>query len=242
MTVLARMLAPDAYGLMALAAIVTNLAYLFRDMGTGAALIQAATVSPRMAATVHWSNVGLGIAIGAVVALSAPLMAHVFHEPQLASVLCLLALVFPVTALGVVHQALLERESKFQAVGKRRDRGRPGRSGRGAAAGLARRGRVQPGGANDRRHRRFDLGDRAAFGLQAGAPLGPGRIQVDCRLQRQSVPVQRGAVCGAQCRQHGGGPPARQRCAGRVLDGLPPDAVPAAEHDLRRFARAVPPS
>lgn len=116
MTVLARMLAPDAYGLMALAAIVTNLAYLFRDMGTGAALIQAATVSPRMAATVHWSNVGLGIAIGAVVALSAPLMAHVFHEPQLAPVLCLLALVFPVTALGVVHQALLERESKFQAV------------------------------------------------------------------------------------------------------------------------------
>lgn len=116
MTVLARLLAPDAYGLMALAAIVTNLAYLFRDMGTGAALIQAAAVSPRMAATVHWSNLGLGVLIGVTVAASAPLMAHVFHEPQLTGVLCLLALVFPVTAVGVVHQALLERESKFSVV------------------------------------------------------------------------------------------------------------------------------
>lgn len=116
MTVLARLLAPDAYGLMALAAIVTNLAYLFRDMGTGAALIQAAAVSPRMAATVHWTNLALGMAIGAAIAISAPLMAHLFHEPQLASVLYLLALVFPVTAVGVVHQALLERESKFAAV------------------------------------------------------------------------------------------------------------------------------
>lgn len=116
MTVLARLLAPDAYGLMALAAIVTNLAYLFRDMGTGAALIQAAAVSPRMAATVHWTNLALGMAIGVAIVISAPLMAHLFHEPQLASVLYLLALVFPVTGLGVVHQALLERESKFAAV------------------------------------------------------------------------------------------------------------------------------
>ena len=116
MTVLARLLAPDAYGLMALAAIVTNLAYLFRDMGTGAALIQASTVSPKMASTVHWTNLALGLLIGLAIAGAAPLMAHVFHEPQLAAVLLLLAVVFPVTGAGVVHQALLERESKFAVV------------------------------------------------------------------------------------------------------------------------------
>lgn len=116
MTVLARLLAPDAYGLMALAAIVTNLAYLFRDMGTAAAVIQAKDVSPQLASTVHWTNVGLGLTIGVLVAATAPLMGHVFREPGLADVLYLLALVFPVTGVGVLHQALLERESKFSIV------------------------------------------------------------------------------------------------------------------------------
>lgn len=116
MTVLARLLAPQAYGLMALAAIVTNLAYLFRDMGTAAAVIQAKAVSPEMASTVHWTNVGLGLLIGIMTAISAPLMATIFHEPGLANVLYLLALVFPVTGLSVLHQALLERESQFATV------------------------------------------------------------------------------------------------------------------------------
>jgi O-antigen/teichoic acid export membrane protein len=116
MTVLARLLAPDAYGLMALAAIVTNLAYLFRDMGTGAALIQAAVVAPRMASTVHWTNLALGVAIGVAIACAAPLMARVFHEPQLAAVLLMLAVVFPITGSSVVHQALLERDSRFAVV------------------------------------------------------------------------------------------------------------------------------
>ena len=116
MTVLARLLAPDAYGLMALAAIVTNLAYLFRDMGTGAALIQAAVVAPRMASTVHWTNVALGLTIGVCVVCAGPLAARLFHEPQLAMVLVLLAVVFPITGASVVHQALLERDSRFAVV------------------------------------------------------------------------------------------------------------------------------
>ena len=38
-TVLARLLEPRAYGLMAMAALAMNLAYLFKDLGTGVAII-----------------------------------------------------------------------------------------------------------------------------------------------------------------------------------------------------------
>ena len=79
MTVLARLLAPEAYGLMALAAIVTNLAYLFRDMGTAAAVIQAKDVSPLMASTVNWTNVGLGLLIGVLIAVAAPSIEDAKH-------------------------------------------------------------------------------------------------------------------------------------------------------------------
>ena len=117
-TVLARLLPPQAYGLMALAAIATNLASLFRDLGTSAAVIQAKEISPGMVSTIHWSNLGLGLLIGGVIAAVAPLMSRVFQEHGLTQVLYLLALVFPVTSLSVVHQALLERESKFSVVVK----------------------------------------------------------------------------------------------------------------------------
>jgi O-antigen/teichoic acid export membrane protein len=112
-TVLARLLPPEAYGLMAMAAVVTNLAYMFRDMGSGAAVIQAPQVSASLAATLHWSNVAFGISITLLMAIFSPLIAHLFHEPELVQVLCLLALIFPLSSLGVVRQALIERESRF---------------------------------------------------------------------------------------------------------------------------------
>ena len=116
LTVLARLLPPRSYGVMALATIVTNLALLFRDMGSSAAIIQANVLTQTLKATVHWANVALGLSIGAVVAISGPFMAAVFHEPALAKILYLLAFVFPIGSFSIVHQALLERESRFRLV------------------------------------------------------------------------------------------------------------------------------
>lgn len=113
---LARLLPPEAYGLMAMAGVVTNLGYLLRDMGTGAAIIQSPTISERLTGTVHWTNVGLGLSLGLFIAALASPLAQVFHEPGLAPVLVLLAFIFPFSALGVVRQALLERESRFARV------------------------------------------------------------------------------------------------------------------------------
>ena len=101
---------------MALATIVTNLALLFRDMGSSAAIIQANVLTQTLKATVHWANVALGLSIGAAVAISGPFMAAVFHEPALAKILYLLAFVFPIGSFSIVHQALLERESRFRLV------------------------------------------------------------------------------------------------------------------------------
>lgn len=117
-TVLARLLPPEAYGLMAMAMVVANLAYLFRDMGTAAALIQAQDISEAMVNTVHWTNVGLGLVIGVLIAGFAPLVSSAFRQPDLIPLLYVLALVFPISSIGVTRQALLERESKFSRVAK----------------------------------------------------------------------------------------------------------------------------
>ncbi|MFZ2627965.1 MAG: oligosaccharide flippase family protein, partial [Rugosibacter sp.] len=81
-TVLAHLLPPEAYGLMAMAAVITNFAYLFRDMGSGAAVIQAPQVSRGLTSTLHWSNVAFGIFVALAVAAGAPLAARIFREPE----------------------------------------------------------------------------------------------------------------------------------------------------------------
>jgi O-antigen/teichoic acid export membrane protein len=116
MTVLARLLPPKSYGVMALATIVTNLANIFRDMGSSAAIIQAKELTADLTGTVHTSNVVLGLGIGAAVAVSAPSVSTLFHEPELTKILYLLALVFPIGSISLAHQALLERESRFSVV------------------------------------------------------------------------------------------------------------------------------
>ena len=118
MVVLARLLPPSEYGLMAMATVVINFAYLLRDMGTAAAVVQKENLTEDTTNTVFWLNVGLGLTLGiALVALS-PLIADGFRSPRLIPVLWVLALVFPVTSIAAVHQALLERKSSFKLLAR----------------------------------------------------------------------------------------------------------------------------
>lgn len=114
--VLAHILPPSDFGLLAMATTVTNFANLFRDMGTGAALIQREHLKPELIETVFWFNVLLGLTLGLTTAALASLAALAFDEPRLQSVLFWLAFAFPLASLSVVHQALLERASRFRSL------------------------------------------------------------------------------------------------------------------------------
>jgi len=114
--VLARILPPSDYGLMAMATIVTNLALLIRDQGTSAAIIQKEGLEHSTINTVFWFNVLLGFMIAVIIVVSSPLIASYFKHAELITILVVLALVFPISSSSISHQALLERESKFRKL------------------------------------------------------------------------------------------------------------------------------
>jgi O-antigen/teichoic acid export membrane protein len=113
---LARILPPTDYGLMAMATTIIAFAALLRDMGTGTALIQKASVNSELVSSVFWFNAILGLFLTILFAGLAPIIADGFREPRLMDVLLVLSPVFLVAALGIVQQALLERESKFKRI------------------------------------------------------------------------------------------------------------------------------
>ncbi len=114
--ILARLLTPADFGVVAMATVVIGFAHLFRDVGTAAAVIQRHEVTPPLLDSVFWLNAAIGLGLALVLAALAPAIALAMKEPRLTEVLRLLALVFPVLAVGMVQQALLERESRFRPV------------------------------------------------------------------------------------------------------------------------------
>ncbi len=115
-SILARHVPPSAYGLISMAAVVTNFLDTIRDFGTGAALIREPEVSNELLSTVFWVNCILGAAMTAVTAAIAWPAALFFHEPRLTAVLRVFSLVFLLMALPVVPTAVLTRRMAFRAL------------------------------------------------------------------------------------------------------------------------------
>jgi PST family polysaccharide transporter len=116
--VLSRLLSPADFGLIAMVFTITNFATLVRDLGTGAAIVQKAVLDPRTTLTAHWSNCFIGLSLGLLLIAGAWPAAWFFQAPTVQPLLQLLALSFPILGSTTVHQALLERESRFALLAR----------------------------------------------------------------------------------------------------------------------------
>src|SRR5947207_7214842 len=113
---LARLLPPSDFGVMALAFVVLGLARLFGDLGIGSALVQRATLSDRHVRSAFTFSVLLGIATAAMMTAVAPLGAVVLGDPNVTPVLRVLAAGFALGGPAVVAGALLRRRLDFRRL------------------------------------------------------------------------------------------------------------------------------
>lgn len=114
--VLARLVAPADYGLFALSTAVTAFLGMFTDLGLSVATVQRADITPRQVSTMFWMNSSLGLALGALVFLLAPLAARAFNTPALQGVVESVAPLFLIGGLRVQHGALLARNLSFGRI------------------------------------------------------------------------------------------------------------------------------
>jgi O-antigen/teichoic acid export membrane protein len=113
--VLARVLAPSAFGLVASISVFTNFAQLMTDLGLAPAIVQARKLTDKLLATAFWVNFLTGIILGGVVFVTAPFVARFYGQPELTGLMRWMSLSF-VLSLGIVSVGLLEREMRFQAL------------------------------------------------------------------------------------------------------------------------------
>lgn len=90
--VLARLLAPEAYGVIALVTVFTNILNVFVDSGMGNALIQRKNADDTDFSTVFFFNMLLCIVLYAGMFVAAPWIASFYENPELTAVVRVLSL------------------------------------------------------------------------------------------------------------------------------------------------------
>ena len=114
--VLARLLGPKDFGLVGMVTAFTGILTLFRDFGLSSAAIQRTHVSDEQISTLFWINIFVGMLLGLLAVVGAPIIAAFYHEPRLVGVTAVLALGFLFNAAGVQHSVLLQRQMRFTAL------------------------------------------------------------------------------------------------------------------------------
>jgi Membrane protein involved in the export of O-antigen and teichoic acid len=115
---LARLLTPNDYGMIAMLTIFMAVSQTFIDSGFGNALIRKPDRNENDKATVFFFNIFMAAACYAAIFLAAPYVAQFYNMPQLADILRILAINLIIQAFGSIQRLNLTIDLNFKMLAK----------------------------------------------------------------------------------------------------------------------------
>lgn len=112
--VLARILEPEAYGIIAIVMVFTNIFQVFVDCGLGNALIQKKNADDADFSSVFYFNIVWCLVLYAILFICAPLIADFYEEDSLELIVRVLGLTIVVSGVKNVQQAYVSRTLQFR--------------------------------------------------------------------------------------------------------------------------------
>ena len=112
--VLARLLAPEAYGTIALVTVFITILQVFVDSGFANALIQKKDADELDFSTVFYFNVFICLVLYLIMFIAAPFIADFYETPELEPVMRVLCLTIVVSGLKNVQQAYVSKTLQFK--------------------------------------------------------------------------------------------------------------------------------
>lgn len=116
--ILARLLSPDAYGVIGMLSIFMCIVSTFIDCGFSQALISKQNRTQADFSTEFWFNIGVGIAGYFILFLSSPLIADFYNMPILSPILKVIGLGIVINSLCVVQSAQFAIQLDFKTPAK----------------------------------------------------------------------------------------------------------------------------
>jgi O-antigen/teichoic acid export membrane protein len=117
-SLLARLLSKEDFGVVSIAMVVLGFAQAFVDMGFSNAIIHKQTARKDQLDTLYWFNVLSGVTIFSVIVISSGLVSQFYEEPKLQNVLIFTGLNFIIQPFGIQFKVLLQKDIKFNLISK----------------------------------------------------------------------------------------------------------------------------
>lgn len=114
--VMARLLAPEEFGALAIMLVFVNLGNVIVQSGLNTSLVQAEEIDKTDLSTVFWLSFGASVALFVVIFLIAPTVAGFYAMPYIVRPLRVLGLLLLITAFNSVQVAIVQRDLQFRKV------------------------------------------------------------------------------------------------------------------------------
>lgn len=111
--VLARLLTPEDYGLLAMVTVIVGIGEILRDFGLSSAAVQARELSRQQRDNLLWLNGAIGLVLLAALYLGAGAVAAAFDRTELVGVAQALSISFLLNGLATQYRADLVRRLEF---------------------------------------------------------------------------------------------------------------------------------
>lgn len=111
---LARLLAPDDYGMIALVSVFTNIMYVFVDCGLSTALIQKKDADDLDFSSVFYFNFAVCVLIYLIMFITAPYIAAFYKRPGLTPIVRVISLTLVLSGVKSVQQVYVSRNMLFR--------------------------------------------------------------------------------------------------------------------------------
>lgn len=115
--VLARLLTPADFGLIAMVAPLTGFVRMFSDLGLSTATIQRDQVTHSQVSTLFWVNLGVSMVLAVTTMALAPVVGLFYGDPRVVPITVALAALFVFGGVTAQQQAVLQRQMRFGVLG-----------------------------------------------------------------------------------------------------------------------------
>jgi O-antigen/teichoic acid export membrane protein len=116
--ILARLLGPEDFGLMAIVMVVIGFSQIFIDMGISNAIIYKQEIKNDQLSSLFWLNIFIGILFLGLLMLLSPIISRFYENYKLILLINIVAITFLVKPLGQQFMVLLQKNLFFNSIAK----------------------------------------------------------------------------------------------------------------------------